>query len=104
MRDETLQPSGAGLRRTIETLRSVLRFQPLELDPVTRRLARAANVDDLRRIARRRLPHGVFDYIDGAAEDERTMAANAAAFARTTFRPRVLRDVSKVDPSTTLLG
>ncbi len=88
----------------IETLRSVLRFRRLELDPVTRRLARAASVADLRAIARRRLPRGVFDYIDGAAEDERTLAANSAAFAAVTFRPRVLRDVGEVDPSTTLLG
>jgi L-lactate dehydrogenase (cytochrome) len=88
----------------IETLRSVLRFRRLELDPVARRLARAASVADLRAIARRRLPRGVFDYIDGGAEDERTMAANAAAFAAVTFRPRVLRDVGEVDPSTSLLG
>jgi L-lactate dehydrogenase (cytochrome) len=92
------------VRRTVETLRSVLSFRPFELDPVVRRLSRAANVDDLRRIARRRLPRGVFDYVDGAAEDERTLAANAEAFARTTFRPRVLRDVGAVDPATTLLG
>jgi L-lactate dehydrogenase (cytochrome) len=46
----------------------------------------------------------VFDYIDGGAEDERTLAANVDAFARTTFRPRVLRNVAKVSPSTTLLG
>jgi L-lactate dehydrogenase (cytochrome) len=88
----------------IETLRSALRFRRLELDPVARRLARAASVADLRAIARRRLPRGVFDYIDGGAEDERTMAANMAAFAGVTFRPRVLRDVGDVDPSTTLLG
>jgi L-lactate dehydrogenase (cytochrome) len=88
----------------IETLRSVLRFRRLELDPVARRLARAASVADLRAIARRRLPRGVFDYIDGGAEDERTMAANMAAFAGATFRPRVLCDVGDVDPSTTLLG
>ncbi len=88
----------------IATLRSVLRFGPIETDPVARRLARAADVDDLRRIARRRLPRGVFDYIDGAAEDERTLAANTDAYRRRTFHPRVLRDVSSVDPSTTLLG
>jgi L-lactate dehydrogenase (cytochrome) len=88
----------------IETLRSVLRFRRLEVDPVARRLARAASVVDLRAIARRRLPRGVFDYIDGGAEDERTMAANSAAFGAVTFRPRVLRDVGEVDPSTTLLG
>jgi L-lactate dehydrogenase (cytochrome) len=90
--------------RTIETLRSVLHFRPLELDPVVRRLRRAASVGDLRAIARHRLPRGVFDYIDGGAEDERTLAANGDAFARTSFRPRVLRDVGEVDPSTTLLG
>jgi L-lactate dehydrogenase (cytochrome) len=88
----------------IETLRSVLRFRRPQLDPVPRRLARAASVADLRAIARRRLPRGVFDYIDGGAEDERTMAANAAAFAAVTFRPRVLREVGEVDTSTTLLG
>jgi L-lactate dehydrogenase (cytochrome) len=88
----------------IETLRSVLRFRRLELDPVARRLARVASIADLQAIARRRLPRGVFDYIDGGAEDERTMAANAAAFAAVIFRPRVLRDVGEVDPSTTLLG
>jgi L-lactate dehydrogenase (cytochrome) len=88
----------------IETLRSVLRFRRLELDPVVRRLARAASVADLRAIARRRLPRGVFDYIDGGAEGERTLAANSAAFGAVTFRPRVLRDVGEVDPSTTVLG
>jgi len=87
-----------------ETLRSVIRFRRVETDLVERRLARAASVADLRRIARRRLPRGVFDYIDGAAEDERTLASNEAAFARTSFRPRVLRGIEKVDTSTTLLG
>ena len=87
-----------------KTLRSVVRFAPIETDPVQRRLARAASVADLRRIARRRLPGGVFDYIDGAAEDERTLAANQAAFANTTFRPRVLRGVESVDIASTILG
>ncbi len=88
----------------LATLRSVIRFRPIEFDPVARRLSRAADVSDLRRIAKRRLPHGVFDYIDGAAEDERTVVANTEAYRRRTFKPRVLRDVSQVDPSTTLLG
>jgi L-lactate dehydrogenase (cytochrome) len=93
-----------GTRGMLDTLRSVLRFKPLELDPVARRLAKAASIADLRTIARRRLPGGVFDYIDGAAEDELTKAANSSDFAAIRFRPRVLRDVSDVDPSTTLLG
>ena len=59
---------------------------------------------DLRRIAKRRLPGGVFDYIDGGAEDERTVAANEAAYSEVTFRPRVLRGVEKVDIASTVLG
>jgi L-lactate dehydrogenase (cytochrome) len=88
----------------LDTLRSVLRFERVETDPVERRLRRAASVDDLRRIAKRRLPGGVFDYIDGGAEDERTLAANQAAFAATGFRPRVLRGLSDVDPAGWILG
>lgn len=87
-----------------ETLRSVLQFRELELDPVERRLARAANVDDLRAMAKRRLPGGVFDYIDGAAEDELCIARNSAGFRDLEFRPRVLRDVSAIDTTTTVLG
>jgi L-lactate dehydrogenase (cytochrome) len=88
----------------IDTLRSVVRLRGLELDAVERRLARAASVADLRRLARRRMPRGVFDYIDGGAEDERSLAANSSSFGRLEFRPRVLRDVADVDPSTTVLG
>jgi len=88
----------------IETLRAVVRFAPPVGDRTERRLRRAAGVADLRRQARRRVPRGVFDYVDGGAEDERTLRDNADAFGRITFRPRVLRDVATVDPSTTLLG
>ncbi len=87
-----------------ETLRSVLRFRRFEWDAVKRRLDRAANVADLRRITKRRLPRGVFDYIDGGAEDEITMARNVRAFSDYEFRPRVLRDVGVVDTTATLLG
>jgi L-lactate dehydrogenase (cytochrome) len=88
----------------LRTLRSVLRFRPVQLRSADRRLSRAACVADLRRIARRRLPRGVFDYIDGAAEDELTRRRNAAAFRQVEFRPRVLVGAAAVDPSTTLLG
>src|SRR5215207_5645670 len=90
--------------KIVDTLRSVMQFRRVELDPAARRLATAASVGDLRRIARRRLPRGVFDYIDGGAEDERTLRNNSDAFARIEFRPRVLRSVAAIDTSTTLLG
>ena len=87
-----------------KTLRSVVRFRRIETDRIERRLARAASVEDLRRLAKRRLPGGVFDYIDGGAEDERTLAANQAAYAAATFRPRVLRGVKNVDAASAILG
>ncbi len=90
--------------RIFASLRSVMRFRRFELDPEKRRLARVASVEDLRAVARRRLPRGVFDYIDGAAEDDISLAANSDAYRRIRFRPRVLRDVSEVNPATTLLG
>ncbi|TQN42416.1 L-lactate dehydrogenase (cytochrome) [Blastococcus colisei] len=69
-----------------------------------RRLARAATIGDLREIARRRVPRAVFDYTDGAAGAEISLRRSREVFERVEFRPRVLRNVSVVDPSTTLLG
>jgi L-lactate dehydrogenase (cytochrome) len=88
----------------VRVLQSVLRFRPVELSATERRLRNAANVADVRAIARRRLPRGCFGYIDGGAEDELSLRRNVAAFRRAEFRPRVLRDVCDVDPATSLLG
>ena len=54
--------------------------------------------------ARKNLPQGEWDYLVGASESETTMRRNRLAFDRVAFRPRVLRDVSEVNPSTTFLG
>ena len=83
---------------------SVLRFKRFEKNSAQRRLNKAANIDDLRTISKRRLPRGVFDYMDGAAEDERTLKQNISSFENYHFKPRVLRDVSDVDSSTRILG
>ncbi|MDQ2726707.1 MAG: alpha-hydroxy-acid oxidizing protein [Actinomycetota bacterium] len=74
------------------------------LDPTSRRLASVASIADLRRAARRRAPRAVFDYTDGAAGDELTLARMRDAYDRVEFRPTVLTDVSAVDPSATILG
>lgn len=63
-----------------------------------------AAVDDYRRIAERRLPRLLFDYVDGGAYGERTLARNVADFEAMRLRQRVLRDVSSVDTGTTLFG
>jgi (S)-mandelate dehydrogenase len=67
-------------------------------------VARTWSIDDLRRLAKRRLPRAVFDFIDGGAETESTLRANRAAFERVRFLPKVLVDVSQVNTSTTILG
>lgn len=85
-------------------LQPLIRPQPLELDPVKRRLSRASTIADLRLVARRQVPRAVFDYVDGAAEEETSLARAREAFRRIEFVPRVLQDVSSIDTSTTILG
>ncbi len=63
-----------------------------------------SSTTDFREAARRRLPRFLFDYIDGGAYAERTMARNIDDLADIALRQRVLKDVSVVDPSTTLFG
>jgi len=67
-------------------------------------MVKALNVEDFRRIARARLPKGIFDYIDRGAEDEVGLRALRDRFDRTTFNPQILVDVSARDLSTSLLG
>ena len=68
------------------------------------RLERIVNVADARSAARRELPGVVFDYVDGAADDEVTMRENVAAFERVALRPRMGRSVQAPDLATTVLG
>ena len=67
-------------------------------------LSYPATALDYRRLAQRRLPRFLFDYIDGGASDERTLAANVADFAAVHLRQRVLVNVDEVDTRTTLAG
>ncbi len=68
------------------------------------RVLRAWNIEDLRRLAKRRLPRAVFDFFDGAAEDETTLRANRAAFERVRIAPKMLSGVAQIDTSTHILG
>jgi len=69
-----------------------------------RALRHVAGIDDLRRIAQRRLPRMVFDYIDGAAGDEATARRNRAGFDRWSLKPDVLVDLSRRDTAVILFG
>ena len=68
------------------------------------RVSRVYSIDDMRCLARRRLPRAVFDFFDGGAEDEATLRANRAAFERVRLAPKVLVDVARVDTRTAILG
>ena len=82
---------------TLEAARSGAVASPEEL-------AAAVTLPDFRALAQRSVEAGAWDYIDGGSWDEMSLAENDAAWRRYRFRPRVLVDVSKVDPSTTMFG
>ena len=62
------------------------------------------NVEDFRRLAKRRLPGPIFHYIDGAADDEITYRRNTESFDKCDLVPNVLTGVDKIDMSTTVMG
>ncbi|MBW8791693.1 MAG: alpha-hydroxy-acid oxidizing protein, partial [Rhizobium leguminosarum] len=68
------------------------------------RLTDCYNFHDFRRMAKRRLPGPIFDYIDGGADDEVTYRRNTAAFEACDLVPNVLRGVAEVDMSVTVMG
>ncbi len=88
----------------LSEIRALVRLRQPELRAAQRRLARCHDVEDLRRAARRVIPRPVFDYVDGGADEELSLAANTAAFRRWRFVPRALADVSAADTTSRLLG
>jgi L-lactate dehydrogenase (cytochrome) len=85
-------------------MRKLVQLRTIPLDAKTRRLGACFDIGDLRRAARRRIPRPVFDYVDGAADEEISVAANVAAFRSWRFLPRVLAGVESTDISAPLLG
>ena len=67
-------------------------------------LSKAVNIEDLRLLAKRRLPRAIFDFFDGGAEDEVTLRENRAAFERVRLLPKVLVDVSRIDTRVNIFG
>ncbi|HEX6452576.1 MAG TPA: alpha-hydroxy acid oxidase [Trebonia sp.] len=88
----------------LREMRELVQLRPIEPDATRRRLATCHDVSDLRRAAKRRIPRPVFDYVDGAADEELSAAANVAAFRAWRFQPRILADVAAVDTSAPLFG
>lgn len=77
---------------------------PLDFDTMSKPLGDACNIEDLRLMAKARLPRAIFDFFDGGAEDETTLRDNRAAFERVRLLPRVLVNVEKVDTKISLFG
>jgi L-lactate dehydrogenase (cytochrome) len=82
----------------------LMKFKRPELNAKKRRLQSALTIYDLRTIAKRRTPKVAFDYTDGSAEAEISLARARQAFEDIQFNPSILRDVSTVDTATTVLG
>ncbi|MFC9982231.1 alpha-hydroxy-acid oxidizing protein [Gordonia sp. NPDC127522] len=85
-------------------LAPLMQFKKPQFDAKKRRLDAALTIEDLRAIAKRRTPKAAFDYTDGSAEAELSIERARQAFADIEFHPAILRDVSKVDTSCTILG
>ena len=85
-------------------MRKLIVLRGVTLDATQRRLGNCHDVGDLRQAARRRIPRPVFDYVDGAADEEIAVAANTAAFRSWRFLPRVLAGVAAADTSAPVLG
>ncbi len=81
-----------------------LQFKKPQLDRKKARLDAALTIEDLRTIAKRRTPTAAFDYTDGSAEGEISIARARQAFQDVEFHPQVLRDVADVDTSATIFG
>lgn len=95
------------MRRRIPTVRGfapLVRVRAPSLNTRSKRLDAALTIWDLREIARRRVPRGPFEYTDGAAEAEISLARARQAFEDIEFNPGILRDVSTLDTSSTVLG
>jgi L-lactate dehydrogenase (cytochrome) len=85
-------------------LAPLMQFKKPEFDATKRRLDKALTIEDLRRIAKRRTPRAAFDYTDGSAEAELSIARARQAFSDVEFHPAILRDVSKVSTGWDVLG
>ncbi|MCZ8381031.1 alpha-hydroxy acid oxidase [Mycobacterium sp. CPCC 205372] len=85
-------------------LAPLIGFRKPQLDATKRRLDRALTIDDLRRIAKRRTPRAAFDYTDGAAEEELSLARARQAFRDVEFHPSILRNVETIDTSADIMG
>ncbi|GAA4834246.1 quinone-dependent L-lactate dehydrogenase [Garicola koreensis] len=101
------QPGRRRIQRRVPKpadLAPLMQFKKPELNGTRRRLKAALTIEDLRTIAKRRTPKAAFDYTEGAAEGEISLARARQAFEDVEFNPSILRDVSDVDTTREVFG
>ena len=95
----------SSIRRQLPSLSEIVRFAGPAVRPnKASRWARVLTSADFRKLAKRRTPRPVFEYVEGAAEQELSVKRSVEAFQRVVFHPHVLRNVGSVEMSTTILG
>ena len=101
------QPRRRRVQRRVpkpKDLAPLMQFKKPDLNATRRRLSAALTIEDLRTIAKRRTPKAAFDYTEGAAEGEISLARARQAFEDVEFSPSILRDVSEVDTTREVFG
>jgi L-lactate dehydrogenase (cytochrome) len=88
----------------VHDLAPLIQFKRPQFNPTRRRLDAALTIEDLRDLAKRRTPRAAFDYTDGAAEGELSIARARQAFRDIEFHPTILRDVTNVATGWDVLG
>src|SRR5207245_5065200 len=105
IRPPVTQARRSRIKRQLPSVAEVARFAgPAFMPKRAARWARVLTVADFRRLAKRRTPRPVFDYVEGAAEQELSVERSVQAFQRVVFHPHVLRNVGSIEPSTIILG
>lgn len=105
--DFTASPEGKpSVKRSLPKLKDLAPLFDLSIRLPNRAhaLARCADVGDIRNLARKRVPHMVFDFVDGAAGSESSLNRARQVFGRVEFEPRALRNVREIDLSIDVLG
>lgn len=101
------QPQRRRVQRRVprpKDLAPLMQFKKPDFNASRRRLSAALTIEDLRTIAKRRTPKAAFDYTEGAAEGEISLARARQAFEDVEFSPSILRDVSEVDTTREVFG
>jgi L-lactate dehydrogenase (cytochrome) len=104
LKGESWAVTNSGATKRFAFYKQIFRFKKPDLNRKRRRLKAANTIYDLRVLARKRTPRSAFDYTDGGADAELSLRRNRQAYEEIEFLPRVLKDVTKIQLETKMLG